>query len=172
MIQQLAEWDGILAVAVEPYNVHDHSSWAGSEDGSVAIYFRWGTRDEAAVFSSLERGDRYLVVLWGELAVVGGYFSPSRPFLEFQRYVGELELAVRRHSARQVLVLEDFNAKSETWGSPKTDGRGKVLEDTMAACGLTVVNVGSQHTCVRHNGGSIVDVTFASTPFVARGVSE
>lgn len=41
----------------------------------------------------------------------------------------------------------------------------------MAACRLAMLNVGSQHTCVRRNERSIVDVTFAS-PLAACRVSE
>ncbi|XP_020295880.1 uncharacterized protein LOC109860886 [Pseudomyrmex gracilis] len=86
---------------------------------------------------------------------MGGYFSPTKPFLKFKRYLDELELAIRLHSAR-----------------PVNDDRRTALEDTIADCGITVVNVGSQHTCVRQNGGSIVDVSFASAPLAAYGVSK
>lgn len=58
MIQSLVELDGVVAVVAEPYNVSDHLS----EDGSVAIYFRWSRRWESTVFSSLERGKRFLAV--------------------------------------------------------------------------------------------------------------
>ncbi|XP_020294729.1 uncharacterized protein LOC109860213 [Pseudomyrmex gracilis] len=147
MVQSFAELDGAVAVAAEPYNVPDHPLWSGSADGSVAVY-------------------------WGELVVVGRYFSPTRPFQEFREYLDELNLVVKRHLACPVLILGDFNSKSVTWGSPRTDQREMALEDMLAACGLSVVNEGLQHTCVRQSGGSIVDVTFASPLVAARSVSE
>ena len=58
--------------------------------------------------------------------------------------------------------LSHLNAKSAEWGSPVTDVRGEALADWTGALGLSVLNRGSEHTCVRQMGGSIVDVLFAS----------
>ncbi|XP_020297386.1 uncharacterized protein LOC109861943 [Pseudomyrmex gracilis] len=113
MIQSLAELGGVIAVAAEPYNVPDHPSWLGAEDGSVALYFRYGSGPESSVFSLLERGRGFVAAEWEELAIVGGYFLPNRPFREFEQYLGKLERVVRTHSARPVLVLGDFNSKSK-----------------------------------------------------------
>ncbi|GAB1860716.1 Endonuclease/exonuclease/phosphatase domain-containing protein [Camponotus japonicus] len=68
-----------------------------------------------------------------------------------------------------VLVAGDLNAKSVDWDSPATDARGQELAEWGAELGLVVLNRGSAYTCVRHNGGSIVDITFGSPP-VARKV--
>ncbi|XP_020298963.1 uncharacterized protein LOC109863171, partial [Pseudomyrmex gracilis] len=96
MIQSLAELGGVMAVVAEPYSVPDHPSWFGSEDGSAAIHFRYGSDPESSVFSPLERGRGLVVAQWGELVVVGGYFSPNRPFQEFERYLDELERVALR----------------------------------------------------------------------------
>ncbi|KMQ86989.1 reverse transcriptase, partial [Lasius niger] len=76
---------------------------------------------------------------------------------------------IGRHLPGLVLVAGDLNAKSVVWGSPATNARGEVLEEWAAELGLLVLNRGSVHTCVRHNGGSIVDITLG-TPPVARMV--
>ncbi|XP_020295456.1 uncharacterized protein LOC109860635 [Pseudomyrmex gracilis] len=168
MVQSLAKLNGCLAVVAEPYNVPDHLSWSGSEDGSVAAYFWWSNNPESSVFSPLGKGRRHVTVKWRELVVIGGYFSPTRPFQEFEAYLGELELAIRRYGARPVLVLKDFNSKSTIWGNPRTDVRGRALEELAAACNLVVLKEGTRHTCVRRDGGSIVDVTLASPSAVRR----
>ncbi|XP_071652698.1 uncharacterized protein [Temnothorax longispinosus] len=71
----------------------------------------------------------------------------------------------------QVMVAGDFNAKSALWGSPVTDRRGRILECWAASLGLVVLNRGGVQTCVRHQGGSVIDLTWA-TPDLARRVSE
>ncbi|XP_020297778.1 uncharacterized protein LOC109862204 [Pseudomyrmex gracilis] len=169
LVHSLAELGGCLAVAAEPYSVPDHPSWLGSRDGSVALYFRWG--HASIFFSPLEKGEGFVACKWGELAIVGCYFSPTRPFHEFEEFLNGLERVIRRLQTCPLLVLGDFNAKSVTWGSPRTDVRERVLEECMAACSFATVNEDTQHTCVRRNGGSIVDVTFASPSAIAR-VSE
>ncbi|KAA5586620.1 hypothetical protein F3H15_37360, partial [Pseudomonas aeruginosa] len=60
------------------------------------------------------------------------------------------------------------NAKSSAWGSPVTDHRGEVLEEWAVTTGLVVLNRGSEYTCVRQRGGSIVDVWFASPSVASR----
>jgi len=52
-------------------------------------------------------------------------------------------------------------------GFPRVNARGQVLAEWGAELGLVVLNRGS---CVRHNGGSVVDVTFGSPPVVRKVV--
>ncbi|KAJ0182129.1 hypothetical protein K1T71_002851 [Dendrolimus kikuchii] len=83
----------------------------------------------------------------------------------------EVGTVVARSRPRPVLVLGDFNAKSVAWGSPSTCARGESLEEWAIEQGLVVLNRGSEYTCVRQRGGSIVDITFAS-PELARRVRD
>ncbi|XP_029158398.1 uncharacterized protein LOC114940770 [Nylanderia fulva] len=62
------------------------------------------------------------------------------------------------------MVAGDFNAKSTAWGSPQTDWRGDEVEEWAAQCDLTLLNLGSEKTCVRRQGGSIVDFTWMTRP--------
>ncbi|XP_020299098.1 uncharacterized protein LOC109863272 [Pseudomyrmex gracilis] len=158
-----------LAVAAEPYSVPAHPAWVGDETGTVAIYCVWG--HEIPIFTLAERGPGFVAGEWGETIVVGWYFSPNRPLRDFEEYLDGLEAVVRRWHPRPVLVLGDFNAKSVTWGSPRTEAKEEALEVWMAVCGLQLLNRGSQQTCVRQHGGSIVDLSFASPAAVPR-VSE
>nr|XP_053616816.1 uncharacterized protein LOC128678929 [Plodia interpunctella] len=70
-----------------------------------------------------------------------------------------------------VFVAGDFNAKSTAWGNPATEPKGRKVEEWALAAGLSLLNRGTAHTCVRRTGGSVVDLTFA-TPSVAHSVSD
>ncbi|XP_043264138.1 uncharacterized protein LOC122404266 [Colletes gigas] len=168
MSQVLAEWGVGLAVAAEPYRVPDHPHWVGDADGLVATV--WGGGDGSPPFSILERGRGFVAVDWGGVAVVGCYISPRSGHAAFELYLAEVAACVQRCAARPVLVLGDFNAKSVAWGSPRTTVRGGILGDWAAGLDLRLLNRGSEHTCVRRYGGSIVDVGF-STPNAVRMVS-
>lgn len=74
----------------------------------------------------------------------------------------EIGKVVRAYLPEAVIVAGDLNAKSASWGCPRTDRRGKLFEEWTAGFDLTVVNVGSVNTCVRPQGVSIVDITLAS----------
>ncbi|XP_020297395.1 uncharacterized protein LOC109861950 [Pseudomyrmex gracilis] len=112
MTQSLAEWGGGLAVAAEPYSVPAHPAWARDDGGTVTIYSVWS--HDIPVFTLTERGRGFVAGEWGETIVVGCYFSPNRPLSEFEEYLDGLGAVVRRWHPRPVLVLGDFNAKSET----------------------------------------------------------
>ncbi|XP_050358311.1 uncharacterized protein LOC126778732 [Nymphalis io] len=168
LLQSMAEWEIDLAVACEPYYVLPLPHWAGDLDDTVAVLTRNGT---GPPLSLIERGSGYVVAEWGEYVVVGTYFSPNRSLVEFETYLGSLRAAVARQSMKPILVLGDLNAKSRAWGNPATNLRGRAVQVWALLSGLSLLNKGQAHTCVRHNGGSVVDVSFA-TPVVARRVSE
>lgn len=60
-----------------------------------------------------------------------------------------------------VLVAGDFNAKSALWGSLRPDRRSEVFTEWAAELGLCIMNTGTRSTCVRPQGESIVDLTWA-----------
>ncbi|XP_025271039.1 uncharacterized protein LOC105254350 [Camponotus floridanus] len=167
LLQTLAEWCIDLAVVAEPYHVPAKSCWIGDVDGSVTIIGRGG--QNALPLTLIGRGGGHVTAKWGEIVVVGVYFSPNRDLTQFREYLDQVATSIRRQLPGPVLVAGDLNAKSVDWGSPATDARGQELAEWGAELGLVVLNRGSAHTCVRHNGGSIVDVTFGS-PSVARKV--
>ncbi|KAJ0180008.1 hypothetical protein K1T71_004599 [Dendrolimus kikuchii] len=102
---------------------------------------------------------------------IATYFSPNRRLVDFEGWLEDVGTVVARNRSRPVLVLGDFNAKSTAWGSPSTCARGETLEEWAITQGLVILNRGSVHTCVRQQGGSIVDLTFA-TPALARRVRD
>lgn len=169
-LQSMAEWSIDIAVAAEPYFVPSRSNWVADTEGSVAI-IGGSALTTSSCLQLQERGSGYVAVKWGAIILFGIYFSPNKSLAEFEVFIDHLGAAVNRASPSAVIVVGDFNAKSAMWGSPSTNPRGVVVEDWALTTGLTLLNQGNVNTCIRQQGGSIVDLSFA-TPAVARRVSE
>lgn len=164
LFQVMAEWLVDVAAVAEPYSIPGR--WLGSRDGLVALAARSST--DSPPLSLLERGPGYVAAAWGDIALVGVYFSPNRPLSDFENFLEVLATVVGRAAPRQVCLLGDLNAKSAAWGSPATDARGRAVGTWAVSSGLSLLNRGSVQTCVRRQGGSIVDLTFATPALAAR----
>ncbi|TLM46683.1 hypothetical protein FEC32_18895, partial [Acinetobacter baumannii] len=160
LLQSMAEWSIHVAVVAEPYFVPARDNWLGSIDGLVAII--------GQTLINPSRGRGWVAAVSDGIGIVGAYFSPNKSLADFEGFLVELGAVVGRYHPRPVLVLGDLNAKSSAWGSPVTDHRGEVLEEWAVTTGLVVLNRGSEYTCVRQRGGSIVDVSFASPSVASR----
>ncbi|XP_029673418.1 uncharacterized protein LOC115241682 [Formica exsecta] len=150
-----------IGVAAEPYFVpQGHPCWASDQRSSVAI--TWLRNKNSPPASRLENGEGYVAVQWGRISVVGVYISPNIDLARFEDRLQSIGECIRRSPLpRPVIIARDFNAKSALWGSPLTNRRGGVLED-WASLGLCIFNRGSRSTCVRPQGESIVDLTWAA----------
>ncbi|XP_011859601.1 PREDICTED: uncharacterized protein LOC105557067 [Vollenhovia emeryi] len=170
LMQALAEGGYTLTVVAEPSRVPpNHPSWLGGRrDRTIAIY--WRSWQGAPTTTALERGDRHVIMQWGPIAVVGVYLRPTKNLAHFEDWLSDIERSVRRLSPKPVLVAGDFNAWSTAWGSRRTNSKGEVLERWAAALGLVLLNQGRVSTCVRREGRSIIDLTWA-TPSAARLVT-
>ncbi|XP_063634807.1 uncharacterized protein LOC134805430 [Cydia splendana] len=166
LMQFTAEWGISIAVVAEPYFVPPQSNWVGATDGRVAMMVP--AVGDFPLLTPIARGRGYAAEKWGETVVVASYFSPNKPLRDLEQFLEEIGNIVRRASPSQVLVLGDFNAKSEAWGSPLTNPKGAALRDWAVATGLAVLNQGNANTCVRRQGGSIVDISFATPAIAAR----
>nr|XP_037869632.1 uncharacterized protein LOC119629086 [Bombyx mori] len=167
LFQSMVEGLTHLAVVAEPYRVLTGPDWAADLDGRVAI-IRRGCVGAPPEFAVVERGRSFVAVLWAEMIVVGVYFSPNRTLAEFEGLLLELSRVTGRSHSRQLLVLGDLNAKSSAWGSSRTCPRGRAVEEWLVESGLVILNRGTEFTCVRRLGGSVVDVTFASPDVACR----
>ena len=83
LMQTMAEWLVDLAVVAEPYSIPGR--WLGDRDGLVALVSRPAT--DSPPLSLLERGPGYVAAAWGEMALVGVYFSPNRPLRDFEEFL-------------------------------------------------------------------------------------
>ncbi|XP_047993927.1 uncharacterized protein LOC125232342 [Leguminivora glycinivorella] len=166
LLQSMVEWDIKAAVVSEPYFIPNRDDWVSDQDKTVAIIVP-ALAGSLAIENSV-RGSGFVMAVTGGLGIIGIYFSPNRALAEFERMLTEVGALIGQMSPIPVLVAGDFNAKSTAWGSPATDIRGEVLEEWAISQGLTVLNTGSESTCVRPQGESIVDVTFASNALACR----
>ncbi|KAL6418884.1 hypothetical protein ACFW04_014179 [Cataglyphis niger] len=115
------------------------------------------------------QGNNVVVVRMGEVYLVSCYVSPNIPRGEFLEFVDELDDALA-HSKNKILICGDFNSKSKLWGSPFSDERGTTIDEWAAASDLRLLNTGSDPTCIRAQGCSIIDLTWAS-PGLVRYIS-
>ncbi|XP_026727799.1 uncharacterized protein LOC113493949 [Trichoplusia ni] len=166
LMQSMAEWLINIAIVAEPYYVPPRDNWAGDEEGLVALI-----SSGSPPMENKSRGRGFVASHVGDLLVVGVYFSPNRQLAEFEEFLGRLGTFVGSNRSRPVVIAGDFNAKSTAWGSPVTSARGRLVEEWALELGLVLLNRGSVQTCVRHNGGSIVDLSFAS-PVIGRRISD
>ncbi|CAH2209136.1 jg18883, partial [Pararge aegeria aegeria] len=169
LLQQcLVEWSVALAVVAEPYKVPNNPRWFGSVGNKVAIF--WGGKQGDPPCTILEKGLGFVAVQWGIVGVVGCYISPNSGFEAYESYLDNLAACIRRCLPRPTIILGDFNAHSKLWGDKRDDRRGNLIQDWAAELNLQLLNQGSTSTCVRWQGESIVDLTWA-TPSASHMVS-
>jgi len=94
--------------------------------------------------------------------IVSVYIAPSESDRDFNVTLDRLSAIICMTGA--CIISGDFNAKSLSWGSPRTDWRGSVLERWAAGLDLRIMNMNivNEPTCVRTNGSSIIDLTWSS----------
>ncbi|XP_073966110.1 uncharacterized protein [Choristoneura fumiferana] len=115
LMQVLAEWRIDVAVVAEPYLVPSHPNWVGDTEGSVGVVVPTAGLHR---LSLRERGAGYTAANWGEVVIIGVYFSPNRPFREFERFLGALEPVVRRASPSQVVLMGGLQCQMCGLGFP------------------------------------------------------
>lgn len=169
LFQTLAQWSPKLCVVSEPYYVPPRDNWIGDEKGLVAIVTQ-ATAGCPPVRLITKRAG-CVAALVGDIWFVGVYLPPNDSRAVLERSLDVVADVVRQGHPHQVLVAGDFNAHSEAWGSPETEIRGELVENWALSVGLVLLNRGSVPTCVRWQGESIVDLTFA-TPSLAHQVQD
>ena len=97
------------------------------------------------------------------MTVVGLYASHNAHISSLQRLLDRIRNCEVSLKNQDVLVLGDFNAKSTLWGSPRTNPRDEAVVEWAAELDLRLLNEGSKSTCVRWQGETIVELTWAST---------
>jgi hypothetical protein len=155
-----------IAIVAEPYNLQGLSEWVVSNDGLAGLGALGRGRSVRLFFTNVRSRPGMVSAGFEGTTYISCYFSPSRPKNDFKTFLNDLEDLVRR-CAGPLVIGGDFNAKSAAWGSRYGNYRGAMLEDLVGSLGLAIVNRGKVQTCIRHNGSSIVDVTFCSSSLVA-----
>lgn len=169
LLQTMAEGDYSIAIISEPYWIPtDNTQWASNDAKTVAMTWRMDENPLPSI--PVDKGDTYVAVRWGDIVIVGSYLSPKLDLPQFEQAIGEIERCIRRFQNGPVIFAGDLNAKADMWGST-TNPKGIFLRDWALEVGLCCLNSGQASTCVRPQGESIVDVTFAN-PRAAARVSE
>ncbi|XP_063372175.1 uncharacterized protein LOC134660374 [Cydia amplana] len=166
LFQSMAQWSINIAVVAEPYSVSAQAGWVGDLDKTVALVSR--STAGSPPFQGVVKGHGFVAATCGNIAIVGVYFSPNDSLADFEQFLVTVGAIVRQLHPTPVLVAGDFNAKSRAWGCPATNPKGATLEEWAVATDLVVINQGSENTCVRQQGGSIVDITFSSASLARR----
>ncbi|XP_018368223.1 PREDICTED: uncharacterized protein LOC108764459 [Trachymyrmex cornetzi] len=169
LLQIMAENDYTMAIVSKPYWVPDNNTnWTANDRRTVAI--TWRRVENPLPSMPLEKGDNFVAVRWGDMVLIGVYLSPSLDVAQFGQTLEEIERCVGRFQTGIVLVAGDFNAKTDLWGSAGTDTKGRCLRNWASATGMCCLNTGGVSTCVRVQGESIVNVSFANPAAAARDV--
>jgi len=163
----MAERGVDIAVVAEPYRVQPrHSRWT-ADDTKSAVAITWRHTGTSLPCTPAETGEGYTAARWGKWLVIGVHFPPRLNSRQFERGLNAVQRCISR-SRLPTLVAGDFNAHSTRWGSRATNGRGKAVEEWAAQLGLVLLNRGSVSTCVRPQGESIVDLTWAAPSVAAK----
>lgn len=152
-----------LAVISEPCRARlprDHESWHISKKETMAIFVN--NMGLTATSRMITNGDDYVLIKWGKIYIMGIYLPPSYSKKKYEQVMDEIENKIRPLNAKPIAVMGDINARSATWGDKRTNIKGRILENVMETMGMVTVNRGKDATCIRENGSSIVDVTWAS----------
>lgn len=96
-----------------------------------------------------------------QIIVHACYVSPNVTMTHFKTFLRNLESSIiNQHKG--VVIMGDFNAKSRSWGSQKSDRRGKTLLEWTATQNLAILNDGKEPTFERGGTTSFIDLTFIS----------
>ncbi|XP_011858615.1 PREDICTED: uncharacterized protein LOC105556151, partial [Vollenhovia emeryi] len=150
----------------EPWRIPvDHPHWFSSSDSLAAI--KWNPDFTSFSCTAFYRSNGIVGVRVNEIGVISVYISPNRPINDFLVFTDRLCDAIGSAGC-PVVVCGDFNSHSVLWGSPTTNRRGEILGSLADQFDLVLCNVGTRFTCVRPQGSSIVDLTWASASFADR----
>jgi len=160
LTQHVAEYRIDLACVSEPVSVPRNSRWLSSLNKQAAIFI--GSERLRNKCIPIQVNNNFVVARCEWFHIISVYISPNDSEPIFNAVLDEISETVCNIGGR-CIISGDFNAKSSLWGSPVTNRRGSIVERWAAGLDLNIVNTGSTPTCVRHNGWSIVDLTWTTS---------
>lgn len=158
MLQTIRSRNIGICIIAEPHAIPNNPCWAASQDGKAAILWNENGVPHAGI---LHRRDEHSVtVRWPSFSVTACYISPNAESEEFDTLIDELD-DITNSRDTEYIIGGDFNSKAHIWGSNTTNDRGEILLRWSASKNINLLNTGSSPTCVRPQGTSIVDLTWA-----------
>lgn len=97
-------------------------------------------------------------------SLISTYISPNVSLPIFILYLEEIKSLINQLGG-SIVLCGDFNAHAKFWGSAHDSRRGTLLLDYMAELDFCLVNEENVYTCIRAQGRSIIDLTWASSSF-------
>lgn len=158
LTKQAEELNADLCVISEPCGTADSSQGYRSLNGLAAI---WKRPASPGVCRLVKRARDIVVVDWEGMFIASCYISPNASHTSLFEFLDDLS-AIAGQFNEKLIICGDFNAKSAFWGCPRTDGKGRLIEEWAAEYDMRLVNTGNTPTCVRPQGVSIIDLTWCS----------
>ncbi|XP_011861252.1 PREDICTED: uncharacterized protein LOC105558273 [Vollenhovia emeryi] len=152
----------------EPWKVPtNHPYWFFSADADASATIVFDPDFVGPGCSVFYRSDNIVGVLTKGLYIISVYISPNTSTATFLNFADRLCDAIEM-SAGPVIVSGDFNSKSTLWGAAVSNRRGEILARLADQFDLVLLNQGTAPTCVRPQGSSVVDLTWASSACAGR----
>lgn len=70
----------------------------------------------------------HTVIKQSNTTIIAGYVEPAANPQVFEKYLDQIELILAKISAKNILLVGDFNAKSRLWGNNNINKRGQAME--------------------------------------------
>lgn len=157
---------GIALISEPPKGLKESNACFISNNGLAAIL--WRSEDTRDVTCRLiRRGNNFVIVLLGDVYLISSYISRNSHMDDFSLFLDLLGGSINSLNGQLLLLGGDFNAHSHLWGSMTTDRRGELLIRWAATYELRILNLNGVHTCIRPQGSSIIDLTWASPALLA-----
>lgn len=165
-LHQISELNVDIGCFSEPWRVPEqNSNWFYSTGRRSAIFCN--SSNVRKKCSGVASSEDWVAVEMGDIIIISCYLSPNEGIKRYNAILKEIGNFIANRG-NKILVCGDFNAKSVAWGCNKDDRRGILLEQWASESDLAICNKGDTPTCVRPQGSSVVDLTFASTWVAAR----
>lgn len=157
-----------IAMITEPIHIPERN-WIGSTDKGAAICWNPGIRVR---IRECFKGKEYVAIDTGKLVLISCYITPKASLGEFSEVLRNLEDDMKLvDKEKDIILCGDFNAHNKRWGSRHTSCKGHRLLEWSEENNLIVVNEGDSPTCIRPQGVSWIDLTWA-TPTAARRIRD
>ncbi|GAB1860790.1 Reverse transcriptase [Camponotus japonicus] len=161
MLHTMKDLNIDLSLITEPYRITDDAFSTASRNNTACML--WDPDGHTNTCIKKRKGRYSASVVWNDFMFITCYISPNVDVNEYEEFLDELDDMITEAHDYKVIVGGDFNAKSTLWGAPRTDTRGDRLERWCSTQDLIILNQGNKPTCIRHQGQSIVDLTWCNS---------
>lgn len=150
-----------VALLFEPYRIYGFGEWAASHDQKSAVLCIPSVNSRIE-WQLIQRGESFVIVKINDIVFISCYISPNIDYREYLYKIYELEYVICKHNNFKLVVAGDFNSRSTEWGDRIDTSRGDRLTEVVFDLSLYLCNKPGTPTCVRHQGNSVIVLTFCN----------